>query len=52
MRASLAHNRVVFNIKGHDYRLIVTMACKMQWVYVKFTGTHKQHDVIGAATVD
>ena len=30
----------MFNIKGNDYRLIVSVAYKMQWVYVKFVGTH------------
>ena len=45
-------NRVVFNIKGNDYRLIVAIAYKMQWAYVKFIGTHKQYDAIDAVTVD
>jgi mRNA interferase HigB len=45
-------NRVVFNIKGNDYRLIVAIAYKMQWAYIKFVGTHAQYDAIDAATVD
>ncbi len=48
----LANNRVVFNIKGNDYRLIVAIAYRMQWVYIKFVGTHAQYDRIDAATVD
>jgi mRNA interferase HigB len=48
----VGNNRVVFNIKGNDYRLIVAIAYKMQWAYVKFVGTHKQYDAIDAATVD
>lgn len=48
----VGNNRVVFNIKGNDYRLIVAIAYKMQWAYVKFIGTHKQYDAIDAATVD
>ena len=48
----IANNRVVFNIKGNDYRLIVSVAYKMQWFYVKFVGTHKQYDAIDAETVE
>lgn len=48
----IANNRVVFNIKGNDYRLIVAVAYKMQYVFIKFVGTHKQYDAVDAATVD
>jgi mRNA interferase HigB len=48
----VGNNRVVFNIKGNDYRLVVAIAYRMQWVYVKFAGTHAQYDRIDAATVD
>lgn len=48
----VGNNRVVFNIKGNDYRLIVAFAYKTQWAYVKFIGTHKQYDSVDAATVD
>lgn len=48
----VGHNRVVFNIKGNDYRLIVAFAYRMQRAYVKFVGTHAQYDRIDAATVD
>lgn len=48
----VGNNRVVFNIKGNDYRLIVAFAYKMQWAYVKFIGTHQQYDAVDAATVD
>ncbi len=48
----IGKNRVVFNIKGNDYRLIVGVAYKMQWVYVKFVGTHKQYDQVDAETVE
>ena len=45
-------NRVVFNIKGNDYRLIVAFAYRMQWALIKFVGTHAQYDQVDAATVD
>jgi mRNA interferase HigB len=48
----IANNRVVFNIKGNDYRLIVAIAYQVQYVYVKFIGTHAEYDRVDAATVD
>ena len=48
----VGNNRVVFNLKGNDFRLIVAFAYRMQWVYVKFIGTHAQYDAVDAATVD
>ena len=48
----VANNRVVFNIKGNDYRLVVAIAYKMGYVFIKFVGTHAQYDLIDAATVD
>lgn len=48
----VGNNRAVFNIKGNDYRLIVAIAYRMQWVYIKFVGTHAQYDKVDAATVD
>ena len=48
----LKNRRVVFNIKGNDYRLIVAVAYKLQIVYVKFVGTHKEYDAADAQTVE
>ena len=48
----VANNRVVFNIKGNDYRLIVAVAYKMQYVLIKFIGTYQQYDAVDAATID
>ena len=48
----IANNRVVFNIKGNDYRLIVAIAYRMQYVYVKFIGTHAEYDKVDASAVD
>ena len=47
-----ANNRVVFNIKGNDYRLVVFVAYQYQAVYVKFIGTQKEYDAIDAETVE
>lgn len=52
-RASvLKNNRIVFNIKGNHYRLIVAIAYQRGWVFVKFVGTHKAYDAINAETVE
>ena len=48
----LKGNRVVFNIKGNDYRLVTSIAFKYQVVYVKFIGTHVDYDKVNAETVD
>jgi len=48
----LKNRRVVFNIKGNDYRLIVAVSYKLGIVYIKFVGTHKQYDAVDAETVD
>jgi mRNA interferase HigB len=48
----IANNRVVFDIAGNRYRLIVSMNYKFQSAYIKFFGTHAQYDAIDAASVD
>ena len=48
----LIDNRVVFNIKGNDYRLIVSVAYQFGAVYIKFIGTHAQYDAINAETIE
>ena len=47
----VAGDRVVFNIKGNDYRLIVAMRYRSQIMYVRFIGTHREYDKVDAATV-
>ena len=48
----LEKGRVVFNIKGNDYRLVVALAYNTRVVFVKFVGTHKAYDAIDAETVE
>jgi mRNA interferase HigB len=48
----IGRNRVVFNIKGNNYRLIVAVAYRFGAIYVKFVGTHGEYDKIDAATVE
>ncbi|MBI9073886.1 MAG: type II toxin-antitoxin system HigB family toxin [Desulfatibacillum sp.] len=47
----LRNGRVVFNIAGNKYRLIVSINYDYKKVYVKFVGTHKQYDKINAEAV-
>ena len=50
--ASIVNNkRVVFNIKGNDYRLIALIIFKTRTVFILFIGSHKEYDKINAAEV-
>ena len=52
-RASvLANNRIVFDIGGNRYRLIVSISFAHAAAYVKFFGTAAEYDRIDASTVD
>lgn len=44
-------NRVIFDIGGNKYRLIVHFAYAYQRALIKFVGTHKEYDRIDAETV-
>lgn len=47
----LPKNRVVFNIKGNHYRLIVVIHYNRGIVYIRFVGTHAEYDRIDAETI-
>ena len=47
----LGDNRVVFNLKSNDYRLVVRIAYGIGIVYIRFIGTHREHDQIDAETI-
>ena len=47
----LRDNRVVFNICGYRYRLVVRIKYEVGVVYVRFLGTHADYDSIDAQTV-
>lgn len=43
-----ADYRVVFNIKGNIYRLIVRINYDFQMIWIRFIGTHAEYDKIDA----
>lgn len=47
----LAENRVVFNIKGNKYRLIVKINYSYQMVWIRFIGTHAEYDKVNASKI-
>jgi mRNA interferase HigB len=57
VKASYAHasivgaDRVVFNIKGNAYRLVVAIDYKRSIVFIKWLGTHRKYDEIDVRTV-
>lgn len=47
----VGENRVVFNIKGNNYRLIVVIYFDGQKIYIRFIGTHAEYDKINAKII-
>jgi mRNA interferase HigB len=47
----LPNNRVVFNVKGNEYRLVVAVRYDLGIVFVRFVGKHSQYDEIDATTI-
>lgn len=47
----LGYSRVVFNICGNKYRLIVKISYKRKWVFIRFIGTHKEYENIDAKNI-
>jgi len=44
-------DRVVFNIKGNSYRLVVAVDYGRAIVFIKWLGSHKEYDAIDVRTV-
>lgn len=47
----LEDTRIVFNIKGNRYRLIVKINYKYQILWIRFIGTHAEYDKIDATKI-
>lgn len=48
---SVGNQRYVFNIKGNNFRLVVLIKFTIQFVYVRFVGTHSEYDKIDCSTI-
>ncbi|PHS67297.1 MAG: addiction module toxin RelE [Flavobacterium sp.] len=44
----LKDNKIIFNIKGNNYRLIVKFNFEFQICWIRFIGTHAEYDKINA----
>jgi mRNA interferase HigB len=49
--STIANNRVVFNIKGNRYRLIVAVRYDIGIMFIRFIGTHAEYDKVDAETI-
>ncbi len=47
----VANNRVIFNIKGNTYRLVVAVNYDFGIIYIRFVGSHKDYDKIDATSI-
>jgi mRNA interferase HigB len=47
----ISNNRVVFNIKGNNYRLVAAINYDFGIVYIRFVGTHSEYDKIDCASI-
>ena len=47
----VVNNRVIFNVKGNDYRLITMIEYLRGVVYIRFVGTHREYDNIDATLI-
>ena len=47
----ISSKRIVFNIKGNDFRLIVDIEYKLKIVFIVWFGTHKDYDKIDAKMI-
>lgn len=47
----ISADRVVFDIKGNDYRVVVVIVYAYSLIYIRFVGTHREYDKIDATTI-
>ena len=47
----VGNDRVVFNIAGNKYRLVVAVHYKKKIIFIRFIGTHSEYDKINVETV-
>jgi len=47
----LKNGRIVFNIKGNTYRMVVKVNYEKQWLFIRFIGTHEEYNHIDAENI-
>lgn len=47
----VGEGRVVFNIKGNSYRLVIMIDYEFQVIFIRFIGTHQQYDKVDVKTI-
>lgn len=47
----IANNRIVFNIKGNDFRLLVKINFHTRQIFIIWFGSHREYDKIDAAKI-
>jgi len=47
----IGNDRIVFKIKGNNYRLIVKISFENQLIWIRFIGTHSEYDLINAKEI-
>ena len=47
----IGNDRIMFNIKGNSYRLIVKINFDYQMIWIRFIGTHSEYDKVNAKTI-
>lgn len=48
---NVGNQHYVFNIKGNRYRLVVVIKFTIQFVYIRFIGTHEEYNKIDCSTI-
>jgi len=47
----VGNDRIVFKIKGNNYRLIIKISFENQLIWIRFLGTHAEYDLIDAQNI-
>ena len=47
----IGNDRIVFKIKGNNYRLIIKISFENQLIWIRFIGTHSEYDSINATQI-
>ena len=47
----IANGRVVFNIKGNDYRLVALVRYRQGLMFIRFIGSHSQYNKMDVSTI-